>query len=140
MTLEVLSEVPLLCLELVGHVLQQSAKLDGVLLEDGSTEAGEALQPEGDAGAIVLEPLLVCLREGFHETAAKHVVRETREVLQRVYHRTYQVVVNLDLHQHLYIHNGKQCCKKMLRIEYKLKRTILKINYIMYLNFKATLT
>ena len=50
---------PLAGLELVADILQEAVQLYGVLPEYVATEAGQPLQPVGDVGVSVLQPLLL---------------------------------------------------------------------------------
>ncbi len=50
---------PLASLELVADILQEPIQLNGVLPEDVAAEAGQALEPVGDVGVSMLQPLLL---------------------------------------------------------------------------------
>ena len=87
----------LLCLELVGNVLHEAGELDVVLLVGGAAKGRQGREPQGDGGAVVAGALLLRIGERFQDAEAQHVVREVRQVLERVDDGSDEVVVDLNL-------------------------------------------
>ena len=58
---------PLPSLELVADVLQEPVQLNGVLPEYVPTEGGQALQPVGDVGVSMFQPLLLRVAQSLND-------------------------------------------------------------------------
>lgn len=63
-----LTHSPLPSLELVADILQEPVQLYGVLPEDIAAKASQSLEPIGDVGVPILQPLLLGIAQCLNNT------------------------------------------------------------------------
>ena len=84
-------------LKLVSNILEQASQLYGVFLVDCTAEGGQGSQPHGDAGSICLGPGTPRVIQRLNNAEAEHIKGQVGEVLERIYYRTDQIIIDLDL-------------------------------------------